>query len=70
MWCYFFSSMICKVDSMVVTDDTPTGSTIYPGSIIYAPREIGKLEGIQFTATLAPIVSSLALSLASLNSIK
>ena len=47
-----------------------SGSTIYPGSIIYVPREIGKLEGIQFTATLAPIVSSLALSLASLNSIK
>lgn len=46
-----------------------SGSTIYPGSIIYVPREIGKLEGIQFTATLAPIVSSLALSLASLNSI-
>jgi len=47
-----------------------SGSTIHPGSIIYVPREIGKLEGIQFTATLAPIVSSLALSLASLNSIK
>ena len=46
-----------------------SGSTIYPGSIIYVPREIGKLEGIAFTATLAPIVSSLALSLASLNSI-
>ena len=45
------------------------GSTIYPGSTIYVPREIGKLEGIAFTATLAPIVSSLALSLASLNSI-
>ena len=44
--------------------------TIYPGSTIYVPREIGKLEGIEFTATLAPIVSSLALSLASLNSIK
>jgi polysaccharide biosynthesis/export protein len=47
-----------------------SGSTIYPGSTIYVPREIGKLEGIAFTATLAPIVSSLALSLASLNSIK
>ncbi|MDA8613468.1 SLBB domain-containing protein [Gammaproteobacteria bacterium] len=47
-----------------------SGATIYPGSIIYVPREIGKLEGIEFTATLAPIVSSLALSLASLNSIK
>ena len=44
-------------------------STIYPGHTIYVPREIGKLEGIEFTATLAPIVSSLALSLASLNSI-
>jgi polysaccharide biosynthesis/export protein len=49
---------------------TYSGSTIYPGSTIYVPREIGKLEGIAFTATLAPIVSSLALSLASLNSIK
>ncbi|MDC3398679.1 SLBB domain-containing protein [Gammaproteobacteria bacterium] len=47
-----------------------SGSTIYPGSTIYVPREVGKLEGIAFTATLAPIVSSLALSLASLNSIK
>ena len=44
--------------------------TVYPGSTIYVPREIGKLEGIEFTATLAPIVSSLALSLASLKSIK
>jgi len=42
---------------------------VYAGSTIYVPREIGKLEGIEFTATLAPIVSSLALSLASLNSI-
>lgn len=46
-----------------------SGSTIYPGTTIYVPREIGKIEGIAFTATLAPIVSSLALSLASLNSI-
>ena len=44
--------------------------SIYPGSIVYVPREIGRLDGINFaTATLAPIVSSLALSLASLNSI-
>ncbi|EKO36171.1 polysaccharide biosynthesis/export protein [SAR86 cluster bacterium SAR86E] len=42
---------------------------ISPGTTIFVPREIGKLEGIAFTATLAPIVSSLALSLASLNSI-
>lgn len=42
---------------------------IYPGSIIYAPREIGVLEGVSYAATIAPIFSSLALSLASLNSI-
>lgn len=43
---------------------------IYPGSIIYIPRDIGKVEGISFAATVAPIFSSLALSLASLNTIK
>lgn len=42
---------------------------IYPGSIIYAPREIGVLEGVSYAATIAPIFSSLALSLASLSSI-
>ena len=42
---------------------------IYPGSIIYAPREVGKIEGVMYAATLSPILSSLALSLASLNSI-
>jgi protein involved in polysaccharide export with SLBB domain len=42
---------------------------IYPGSIIYAPRDVGRLDGIEFSATLAPILSSLAISLASLNSI-
>jgi len=42
---------------------------IYPGSIIYAPRDVGKLEGVMYAATLSPILSSLALSLASLNSI-
>lgn len=43
--------------------------TIYPGSIIYAPRDVGRLDGVEFAGTLAPILSSLALSLASLNSI-
>ncbi len=43
---------------------------IYPGSVIYVPRHIGKIEGINFYATVAPIFSSLALSIASLNSIK
>lgn len=42
---------------------------IYPGTIIYTPREIGRLEGISYAAVIAPIFSSLALSLASLNSI-
>jgi protein involved in polysaccharide export with SLBB domain len=42
---------------------------IYPGSVIYAPKEIGQLEGIQFASSVAPILSSLALTLASLNSI-
>jgi len=46
-----------------------SSEAVYPGSVIFVPKEIGKLDGIQFTATLAPIVSSLALSLASLNSI-
>ena len=42
---------------------------LYPGSIIYAPRDIGKLTGVQYASTVAPILSSLAISLASLNSI-
>ena len=43
---------------------------IYPGSILYVSRDIGRVEGIRFAATFAPILSSLAISLASLNSIK
>jgi protein involved in polysaccharide export with SLBB domain len=42
---------------------------IYPGSIIYLPRELGKVEGVMFAAAVAPILSSLTLSLASINSI-
>ena len=42
---------------------------IYPGTIIYAPRDIGKLSGVLYASTVSPILSSLALSLASLNSI-
>ena len=42
---------------------------IYPGSIIYAQREISKIQGVQYAATISPILSSLAISLASLNSI-
>ncbi|MDA9626387.1 SLBB domain-containing protein [Pseudomonadota bacterium] len=43
---------------------------IYPGSIIYASRDIGKLSGVMYASTVSPILSSLALSLASLNSIR
>jgi protein involved in polysaccharide export with SLBB domain len=42
---------------------------IYPGTIIYASRDIGKLSGVLYASTVSPILSSLALSLASLNSI-
>lgn len=58
-------------DAQVVKKNLFSSSTddIAPGSILYVPREIGKLDGIALTATLAPIASSLALSLASLNSI-
>lgn len=42
---------------------------IYPGSVLYASRDIGRIEGLKFAATFAPILSSLAISLASLNSI-
>jgi len=43
--------------------------TIFPGTIIYASKDVGKLQGIEFAGIFAPILSSLALSLASLNSI-
>ena len=43
---------------------------IYPGSIIYAPRDIGKLSSLSYVAAVSPVLSSLALTLASLNTIK
>ncbi|MAV94416.1 MAG: hypothetical protein CMA31_01855 [Euryarchaeota archaeon] len=42
---------------------------LMPGSIVYIPRQIGKLDGINLATVIAPIFSSLAISLASLNSI-
>jgi len=75
-------SQVADEDRVILVD--PDGSTqiysknflffnkelyISPGSVIYVPREIGKVDGINLASTLAPIVSSLALSLASLNSI-
>ena len=46
------------------------GVDIYPGSLVYVPQQVVTTQGIQFYAAIAPIFSSLALSLASLNSIK
>jgi protein involved in polysaccharide export with SLBB domain len=42
---------------------------IYPGTVIYIPRKIGKLDGLNFASTAAPIFSALALSIASVASI-
>ena len=42
---------------------------IYPGSIIYAQRNVGDLSGVMYASAVSPIISSLAISLASLNSI-
>jgi protein involved in polysaccharide export with SLBB domain len=42
---------------------------LYPGSIIYASRDIGEINGVVYASAVAPILSSVALSLASLNAI-
>ena len=42
---------------------------IYPGSVIYVSRDIGTIRGLDFYSTIAPIFSSMALSIASLNSL-
>ena len=49
--------------------ETKKSQTIYPGTIVYAPKDVGKLDGIQYASTVSPILSSLALTIASLNSI-
>ena len=43
---------------------------IYPGTLIYVPQEFGSVQGVEFYSVIAPIFSSLALSIASLNTIK
>ncbi len=42
---------------------------VFPGSVIYVPRHVGRIGGLNLAATLGPIFSSVALSIASLNSI-
>lgn len=44
-------------------------SNLYPGSVIYVPRDLKQIDGIELGSVMAPIISSLAISLASLNSI-
>ena len=44
-------------------------SDIFPGSVIYVPRNLKQIDGIELGSIVAPIVSSLAISLASINSI-
>lgn len=44
-------------------------SDVLPGSVIYITRDLDDIDGIQYFATISPILSSLAISLASLNSI-
>ena len=42
---------------------------ILPGTLIYVPQYVGKVDGISLASAVAPILSSFALSIASLNSI-
>tara|TARA_B100000886_G_scaffold122672_2_gene82623 strand:+ start:6997 stop:8799 length:1803 start_codon:yes stop_codon:yes gene_type:complete len=44
-------------------------SDLYPGTVIYIPRDLTFMEGTDLARAIAPILSSLAISLASLNSI-
>ena len=46
-----------------------SSSNLYAGSVIYVPRDLKQIDGIELGSVLAPIMSSLAISLASLNSI-
>jgi len=42
---------------------------IYPGTVIYVPRDLARYQNLAGYALIAPIFSSLALSIASLNSL-
>lgn len=60
---------IAKTYSQGILDLFKSDIEIYPGTVIYAPKDIGQLQGVQYASTIAPILSSLALTVASLNSI-
>jgi polysaccharide biosynthesis/export protein len=42
---------------------------ILPGTVIYATKDVAKINNLRLASTLAPVISSIAISLASLNSI-
>ena len=46
-----------------------SNTSLYAGSVIYVPRDLKQIDGIELGSVLAPIMSGLAISLASLNSI-
>ena len=46
-----------------------SSNDLQPGSVIYIPREIGEIEGIDKWAIYTPIIGNIALSLASLASL-
>ncbi len=48
---------------------TNNKTDLYAGSVIYVPRDLKQIDGIELGSVMAPIISSLAISLASLNSI-
>ena len=48
---------------------TNNKANLYAGSVIYVPRDLKQIDGIELGSVMAPIISSLAISLASLNSI-
>lgn len=58
-----------KLYSESVFESFSKSHSLSPGTLIYIPRNIGKLEGLNYASIIAPIFSSLAISLASLNSI-
>ncbi len=60
------SSVVSKKIKLFGVTNT---AEIYPGSLIFVPKDVGRTTGLNFYATAAPIFSSLALSIASLNSI-
>ena len=58
-----------KVDRATIKKFGNNYDYIKPGTVIYVPRNLSFVEGTELAKVIAPIFSSLAISLASLNSI-